>query len=170
MTYSQEKEIEKMKKLVAVLLAVAMTFGISTTAFAITPHYHSWVPDIPDLSEIELPDGWYEDINTLDEPVVSSAMYRHQRMFWDPARLQVDWTDVDEAEYYKVRITTKDGVSKEYTTSNSSIYVYSRSDDFAKECLRSGTVQVMACSDTITNSDWSDQKTISCNSIHRVTK
>lgn len=173
-----------MKKVVSILLAVVMIFGISTTTSAVTPQYHSWVPKLPDLSNIELPDSvkediddmvddWLEDnpieIAVLSKPTVTEAIYRHQRMFYDRARLQVRWNEIENAEYYKVKITTKDGEPKEYTTTNTSLFVYTGSDDFITGCIRSGSVQVMACSDTdgICDSAWSTSKTISCNSLHR---
>lgn len=173
-----------MKKVVSILLAVVMIFGISTTTSAVTPQYHSWVPKLPDLSNIELPDSvkediddmvndWLDDnpikISVLSKPSVTEANYRHQKVFYDKARLQIRWNKVEGAEYYKIKVTKKDGTYKEYTTTNTSLFVYSGSDNFITDCVRSGSVQVMACSDTddICDSAWSISKTISCNSLHR---
>ena len=172
-----------MKKVVSILLAVVMIFGISTTVSAVTPQYHSWVPKI-DLSGITLPDSvksdindmvddWLDDhpieISVLSKPSVTEANYRHQKVFYDKARLQIRWNKVEGAEYYKIKVTKKDGTYKEYTTTNTSLFVYSGSDNFITDCVRSGNVQVMACnnSDGVYNSSWSASKTITCNSLHR---
>lgn len=172
-----------MKKVVSIMVAVVMILGISTTSYAVTPQYHSWVPKI-DLSGITLPDSvkndindmvddWLDDhpikISVLSKPSVTEANYRHQKVFYDKARLQIRWNKVEGVEYYKIKVTKKDGTYKEYTTTNTSLFVYSGSDNFITDCVRSGNVQVMACSDSdgVYDSSWSASKTITCNSLHR---
>lgn len=167
----------KKRKIMAILIMATVTMASGLTAHAVTPQYHSWVPDIPNITWDSLSDESKDVINgvvddvinsfKLDKPVVTESIYRHERVFWDPERLQINWNEVDGAEYYKVKVIKKDGSYKIYETKSTTLSLKKGSDDFITSCVRSGSVQVMACNDNgFNNSDWSDKKTISCNALH----
>lgn len=167
----------KNKKIIATLISASLIALSGANAYAATPQYHSWVPDIPNITWDSLSDESKDVINNvvndvikkykLETPEVTKAIYRHERIFWDPERLQIEWNEVDGAEYYKVKVVKKDGTCKVYETENTYISVKPEEDDFVISCIRSGHVQVMACNDSgFNNSEWSDKKTISCNSLH----
>lgn len=171
------------KKIIAVIMVMTMTLGTSTTVFAVTPQYHSWVLNVPEITWDSLSDESkdiidnvvkdivgnidFDTVNKLSTPVITEATYHHGRCFYDKTRLQVRWDKVTDAEYYEIRITKKDGVSKIYKTKNTSIFIYEKSneDDFIIGCVRSGKVEVRACNDS-ESSAWSDAKTITCNRFH----
>ena len=102
----------------------------------------------------------------LDKPQIEKAIFYHKKLYFNRARLQVCWDKLDKAKYYEVKVIKKNGDSKIYKTSNTSLFVYEKSDDFITECVRSGKVKVRAINDKA-ESDWSDAITISCNSLHR---
>lgn len=168
------------KKIIAMITATVMTIGMTTTAFAVTPQYHSWVPKIPTITWDSLSDESKEIINdavkdivgnidfdvTLSSPKISEATYHHGRYFYDGTRLQIRWGKVTDADHYEVRVTKIDGTSKVYKTTNTSLFVYEGSDDFITGCVRSGKVEVKAYGDNC-YSAWSDPETITCNSFHR---
>lgn len=177
--------MKKSKKFLSLVLVGTFIIGSSTTVLAVTPQWTNPIPEIPDISNIELPDSVKDKINSavneylkdhpldldgiefLSTPKVTSAKYVHSNYFWNRNRLQITWDKVDKAEYYEVKVTKTDGTSKTYTSDNTSIFVYKDDDDFITDCVRSGSVQVRACGENIGSSMWSDAKTISCNALHR---
>ena len=177
--------MKRLKKTLGLVLASTFIIGSSTTVLAVTPQWKNPVPEIPDISNIELPDSLKDKINSvvedyfkdhpldfgdiefLDAPNVTFAKYVHSNYFWNRNRLQINWDKVDKAKYYEVKVTKTDGTAKTYTSYNTSLFVYKDDDDFITDCVRSGSVQVRACGENIGSSMWSDAKTISCNALHR---
>ena len=106
------------------------------------------------------------EMENVDKPVVTQAIYYHKKLYFNRARLQVRWDKVDKVKYYEVKVTKKNGESKIYNTSDTSLFVYEKSDNFVTDCVRSGKVEVRAAKDN-DKSSWSDAVTISCNSLHR---
>lgn len=168
------------KKIIAIAAGTIMTIGMTTTAFAVTPQYHSWVPKIPSITWDSMSDESKEiindavsdiiedidfEINVLSSPTISEATYHHGRFFYDKTRLQIRWEKVTNVDYYEVRVTKADGTSNVYITSDTSLFIYEKTDDFITGCIRSGKVEVRDCKGDI-KSTWSKAKTISCNSFH----
>lgn len=175
---------KRAKFLAAAVLIGVMAMGSTVSAYAVTPHLKLNLPTIPTIT---LPDSVLEDIankvseefngsgsdtaeevteTTLGQAEVTQALYYHTTAFYSRTRLQVRWDTVEDADSYEVLVTAKDGTSKTFTTSNTSLFVYKGDDDFVENCLRSGTVQVRACSDDGAYGEWSEASTIKCNSLH----
>ena len=108
----------------------------------------------------------YSEIEKIESPKITQAIYYHKKLFYSKARLQVRWSEVPESDYYEIRITKANGESKVYKTSDTSLFVYNGTDEFVKNCVRSGKVEVKAVKSNGAESDWSEPKTISCNSLH----
>ena len=177
--------MKRLKKTLGLVLASTFIIGSSTTVLAVTPQWTNPIPEIPDISNIELPDSVKDKINSivedyfkdhpldfgdiefLDAPNVTSAKYVHSNYFWNRNRLQITWDKVDKAEYYEIKVTKTDGTAKTYTSYNTSLFVYKDDDDFITDCVRSASVKVRACGENIGLSMWSDAKTITCNALHR---
>ena len=176
--------MKRLKKFLSLVLVGTFIIGSSTTVLAVTPQWTNPIPEIPDISNIELPDSVKDKINSavdeylkdhpldldgiefLSTPNVTSAKYVHSNFFWNRNRLQINWDKVDKAKYYEVKVTKTDGTSKTYTSYNTSLFVYN-DDDFITDCVRSGSVKVRACGENIGSSMWSDAKIITCNALHR---
>lgn len=108
----------------------------------------------------------YSEIEKIESTKITQAIYYHKKLYFNKARLQVRWSEVPESDYYEIRITKTNGESKVYKTSDTSLFVYNGTDEFIKDCVRSGKVEVRAAKDN-DKSSWSDAVTISCNSLHR---
>lgn len=179
--------MKKLKKIIA-LTITAMTIMASTaTVFAATPNYKSWVPSgtaidwgkviesifssqFGDTSDDVDEDEVETDGITLGTTTITEAKYYHYNYnpIWNKRRLQARWNSVENAEFYEVRITKTDGTSNIYTTSYASLFVYQNSDDFMTSCVRSGTIEVRACTDAdgYADGEWSEAAIIKCNSLH----
>lgn len=168
------------KKIISMITATIMTIGMTTKVLAVTPQYHSWVPQIPIITWDSLSDESKEaisdavsdvledidfNIEILNVPNITQATYHHGRYFFDKTRLQVRWDNISEVDHYEICVTKSNGESKTYNTSNTALFIYEGSDDFISECIRGGTVEIRACKED-TKSGWSESKTISCNSFH----
>lgn len=181
--------MKNLKKIIA-LTVTATTIMVSTVpVFATTPTYKSWVPTgtaidwgkviesvfnsqfgDEDADEDEVIEEDVDEVITLGTTTITEAKYYHfnYNPIWNKRRLQVRWNVVEGAEYYEVKVTKTDGTSNTYTTSYTSLFVYQDSDDFMTACVRSGKVEVRACTDVdgYENGDWSEAATIKCNSLH----
>lgn len=166
--------MKKIRKLTAALLTGIILVGASVNAYAVTPQYRPpqtdfTIEEIVDAVKDYLKDNPIDiDISgaKMDKPKITQAIYYHKKLFYSKARLQVRWGEIPESDYYEIKITKTNGESKVYETSNTSLFVYNGSDEFIKDCVRSGKVEVKAVKDNA-KSDWSDAVTISCNSLHR---
>ena len=54
------------------------------------------------------------EIETTKTPKITQAIYYHKKLFFNRARLQVQWEEVPEADHYEIRVTKKNGESKIY--------------------------------------------------------
>ena len=154
----------KTKKFAGMLLAGVMIMGTGTQVFAVTPRMDtSWVPKIPidqsilteSLSEIEL----------VEAPEITQAVYYHGSSFFNRARLQVRWNEVEGADSYEIKVTKKDGTSKTYTKTSTSLFAYKDHDDFIDGCVNGATVQIRSVTEEGLYSGWSDEETVGCNSV-----
>ena len=159
--------MKKIKKLAAVLLTGVILSGASVNTYAVTPQYR---PPHTDFTIDEIVDAvkdYLKDnpIRLVDSPQITKSIYYHKKLFFNKARLQIEWKEVEKAENYEVEITKKNGESKVYKSNHNSLFVYEKSDDFITGCVRSGKVRVRAIKNGL-KSDWSKEATISCTSLH----
>lgn len=169
--------MRKIKKATAILLTGIILSGTGVNAYAVTPQYRPPQTDftiegivdaVKDyLKENPIDIDFDIDISetNVEKTEITQAIYYHKRLFFNKSRLQVKWKEVPKASYYEVIVTKKSGESKVYKTSDTSLFVYEKSDNFVTECMRSGKVEVRAVNDNV-KGDWSMAKTISCNSLH----
>lgn len=172
------------KKLVTIALMGTLIIGAGLPVRAVTPQWKNPVPDISEI-HITIPesikdmiDEMVEDyfnrnpieIETTKTPKITQAIYYHKKLFFNRARLQVQWEEVPEADHYEIRVTKKNGELKIYKDSDTALFVYEGSDDFITECVRSGSVEIRAYGKNGVYSTWSAKKTISCNSFHKYTR
>ena len=172
--------MNKLKKIVGITLAMTMVLGVRINTFAVTPRWKNPVPDIPEI-HITVPESIKNkidemvkdyfnrnpiEVETTETPKITQAIYYHKKLFFNRARLQVQWEEVPEADHYEIRVTKKNGESKIYKDSDTALFVYEGSDDFITECVRSGSIEIRAYGKNGVYSAWSDKKTISCNSLH----
>ena len=133
--------MKRLKKMLGLVLASTFIIGSSTTVLAVTPQWTNPIPEIPDISNIELPDSVKDKINSavdeylkdhpldldgiefLSTPKVTSAKYVHSNYFWNRNRLQINWDKVDKAKYYEVKVTKADATPNTYTSYNTSLFV-----------------------------------------------
>lgn len=188
----------KLNKLLALLLCFSMTSvcvmpvcAANTVALeneSETHLTHTLIPSIRPIKDssasdlnitLRLPSSFWDNCfknsitiatNTLGlpAPTITEAKYIHAKLY-SPARLKINWTTVEDAESYEVRITKADGKVINYTTEEPEIF------DKESECLKvyiekthtltAATVQVRAVSGD-TAGAWSEPKKISCNSLH----
>ena len=177
------------KRLLATILTVVVVLGTNMTVFAVTPQYkplseygYTGVPEIkidifeqyPGLKDTidEQVKEEVKDIKLLAIPEITEATYHHKTVYYgDTNRLQVRWNAVDDATSYEIVVTKSDGTSRTYTSNYTSLIVKKGSDDFITECTnqngKSAKVKVRAVkNDGEDYSLWTDDKTVSCNSIH----
>ena len=115
---------------------------------------------------------YVKDIKLLSTPEITEATYHHKTVYYgDTNRLQVRWNAVDDATSYEIVVTKSDGTSRTYTSNYTSLIVKKGSDDFITECTnqngKSAKVKVRAVkNDGEVYSLWTDDETVSCNSIH----
>lgn len=172
--------MNKFKKIVGITLAMTMVLGVRINTFAVTPRWKNPVPDIPEI-HITVPESIKDkidemvkdyfnrnpiEVETTETPKITQAIYYHKKLFFNRARLQVQWEEVPETDHYEIRVTKKNGESKIYKDSDTALFVYEGSDDFITECVRSGSIEIRAYGKNGVYSAWSDKKTISCNSLH----
>lgn len=172
--------MNKLKKIVGITLAMTMVLGVRINTFAVTPRWKNPVPDIPEI-HITVPESIKNkidemvkdyfnrnpiEVETTKTPRITQAIYYHKKLFFNRARLQVQWEEVPEADHYEIRVTKKNEESKIYKDSDTALFVYEGSDDFITECVRSGSIEIRAYGKNGVYSAWSDKKTISCNSLH----
>ena len=164
--------MRKIKKVTAVLLTGAMLAGANVSTYAVTPQYRPpktdfTIEDIINAVENYLKEHPIDiDIDKIDAPEITEAIYRHSKAFYEDTRLQARWSEVENADHYEIKITKTNGDSKTYTSNYESLTVNEGSDNFIIDCVRSGKIKVRAVSANGNYSNWSEEKTISCNSLH----
>lgn len=160
--------MKKNKKLVAILLMGVMLSGASIDTYAVTPQYRPPQTDFTIDEIVDAVKNYLKDnpIRLVESPQIAKSIYYHKKLFFNKARLQIEWEKVEKAENYEVEITKKSGESKIYKSNHNSLFVYEKSDDFITGCVRSGKIRVRAIKNGL-KSDWSKVKTISCNSLHK---
>ena len=90
-------------------------------------------------------------VETTETPKITQAIYYHKKLFFNRARLQVQWEEVPEADHYEIRVTKKNGESKIYKDSDTALFVYEGSDDFVqdvhkkRQCRGQGVTERMEC-------------------------
>lgn len=163
--------MRKFKKLGAVLLTGVIIAGANVNTYAVTPQYRPPKTDFTIDEIVSAVEDYLKEhpieIGKLNDTKITQAIYYHKKLYFNRARLQVRWDEVDKAKYYEVKVTKKNGESKIYNTSDTSLFVYEKSDNFVTDCMRSGKVKVRAVSEDGRHGDWSTEKTISCTSLHR---
>lgn len=158
---------KKMKKVAGMLLAGVMIVGTGTQVFAVTPRMDtSWVPKIPTIT---IDPGTLQDsisqLNLVQAPEITQAVYYHGSSFFNRARLQVRWDEVEGADSYEIKVTKKDGTSKTYTKTSTSLFAYKDYDEFIDGCMNGATVQIRTVTGDGSYSSWSDEETVGCNSV-----
>lgn len=162
--------MKKNKNVGAVLfMGVMLMFG-KTNVNAVTPQYRPPQTDftiegIADAVKDYLKENPIK-ITFVEMPKITENTYRHSRAFYDKSRLIIRWNAVEDADYYEIKVTKRNGETKTYNSTYNSLIVYQNSDDFINDCVRGGTVKVKAKKGYF-YSDWSEEKTITCNSFHR---
>lgn len=163
--------MRKIKKATAILLTGIILSGTGVNTYAVTPQYRPPKTDFTIEGIVDAVKNYLKEnpieIGKLNDTKITQAVYYHKKLYFNRARLQVRWDEVGKAKYYEVKVTKKNGESKIYNTSDTSLFVYEKSDNFVTGCVRSGKVKVRAISADGKCSDWSSEKTISCISLHR---
>lgn len=157
----------KTKKFAGMLLAGVMIMGTGTQVFAVTPRMDtSWVPKIPKITiDQSILTESLSEIELVEAPEITQAVYYHGSSFFNRARLQVRWNEVEGADSYEIKVTKKDGTSKTYTKTSTSLFAYKDHDDFIDGCVNGATVQIRSVTEEGLYSGWSDEETVGCNSV-----
>ena len=170
--------MRKIKKATAILLTGIILSGTGVNTYAVTPQYRPPQTDftiegivdaVKDyLKENPIDIDFDIDISetNVEKTEITQAIYYHKRLFFNKSRLQVKWKEVPKADYYKIKVEKKNGDLKIYESKNNSLFIYEKSDDFVTGCIRSGKIEVKTVKSNGAESDWSESKTISCNSLH----
>ena len=159
-----------MKKLVSTLIVTMMIVGSTVPAYACTPPLNPPSVKIPDINF--QPDGALEDAISnavknwfkkciLEKPTVNYATYfKSASRYFNYAVFSANWNKVENATFYKVRITKADGTWKEYDTTHTVFYSTNYTDDFIADRMDGATVSVKAYGDNDTFGYWSDDTNI----------
>ena len=90
--------MRKIKKVTAVLLTGAMLAGANVSTYAVTPQYRPpktdfTIEDIVNAVEDYLKEHPIDiDIDKIDAPEITEAIYRHSKAFYEDTRLQARWS------------------------------------------------------------------------------
>ncbi len=157
----------KTKKIAGMLLTGIMIIGTGTQVFAVTPRMDtSWAPKIPKITiDQSILEEVVPQIELVEVPEITQAIYYHGSSFFNRARLQVRWNEVEGADSYEIKVTKKDGTSKTYTKTSTSLFAYKDHDDFIDGCVNGATVQIRSVTEEGLYSGWSDEETVGCNSV-----
>lgn len=166
-----------MKKIIALLLAIAMVASMSIPAYASdgntasrsTPSWWNWWSDFTPAfptppTEPEIPES------ELEAPVITEARFYHSASVASlKNRLQISWDAVENAESYEIEVVKADGTVECYTAVATSLMkknvacpkVYIE----ATSTWTAATVRVRAIAcDSI--GDWSEAVKIGCDKLH----
>ena len=159
-----------MKKLVSALIVTMMVAGSTIPVFACTPKLNPPSVEIPDINF--QPDGALEDAISnavknwfkkciLEKPTVNYATYfKSTSRNFNYAVFSANWNKVENATFYKIRVTKADGSYKEFDTTYTSFYSTNYTDEFFADGMDGATVSVKAYGDNDTFGYWSDETTI----------
>lgn len=163
-----------MKKFIALLTVLTFVFSFSLQSYAVTPAIKIPSTKIPGISpDWELPASIQMDINKMLEgklklPKITENRYiHHGKSSYDKDRLQVTWSEVDEATSYEIVVKKKDGSEKTYTSSYNALVINKNDDEFITGCIMGGTIKVRAVKDDggTVYSLWTEEDTIACNKV-----
>lgn len=151
-----------MKKLVSIIMTLALAMALPMTAEAYTPMYDVDMPEIPDI-HVELSDQMKDAVDqavqqqlekmVLSQPVITSVYHWQTRY---SSGLYVAWNPVECATSHKVEITKADGTVLTYDARYNWLYLYNVGN------LDGATVRVRAFGEDETYSPWSDAVEICC--------
>ena len=165
---------KQMKTIATFLLVFLLLTEVRANVYAVTPqyrpiHFDLNFDDIVDAVEDYLKDHpvQIKDLK-VKAPEITQSIYYHKKLYFNKARLQVRWNECKDAKYYEINATKKNGEKKIYKTTYNSLFINEKSDSFVISCLRSGKVKVRVTTTKGKTSNWSNEKTIFCNSLHRV--
>lgn len=158
--------MQKMKKLLAVVLAATLTLTCAVPTMACTPPLNPPKVEIPEItvkiddklqSAIDEAAKKFWEKNVLGKPVVKYASYiKRTSRYGTYGCLSVQWDKIDNATHYEVMVTKADGTKKTYTTSYNTLVRANYYDEFLKDGLENATVKVKAYGEDETFSLWSD--------------
>lgn len=182
-----------MKKFIAIAFALMLVVCMTVPAYAATPSltipsikipnisgsvkidipdsvFDNWFKnhpiELPESTEAEEPEATESEVE-LAVPEITKAKYVHGKQY--AARLEIVWTEVENAEKYEVLITKVDGDTVAYTVED--VRVYDRNAECPKVYVEetstwtAAEVQVRAvCGDNY--GEWSEAVKISCNKLH----
>lgn len=159
-----------MKKLVSALIVTMMVVGSTIPVYACTPPLKTPSVEIPDINF--QPDGalkdaidnaaknWIEKC-ILSQPTVNYATYfKSASRYFNYAVFSANWDEVENATFYKVRVTKTDGSYKEFDTTYTSFYATNYTDEFFADGMDDATVMVKAYGENETFGCWSETTTI----------
>lgn len=176
-----------MKKIIAILLILALVLSMEVPALACTPTFTP--PSLPQIPELKFDlSGFWErfwgnhaapdatepepteapetEPAGLPAPVITDSRYVHNSPV---RRLEIEWDAVEGAEHYEVLITKANGETISFTTDSNMVF------DRNMKCPRvyieetstwaAASVQVRALAGD-TAGEWSDTAKISCDMLH----
>ena len=154
----------KRRKLAAIICALTLALSSAVPVSACTPPLKPPSVEIPDIN-FEPDDALKEAINNaaktwaekciLSTPTVEYASYyKSTSRYFGYSYTAVKWSEVENATYYKVRITKADDTT--YTASCST----NLTDDFIDSGMDGSTVRVRAYGDNDTFGWWSGDTNI----------
>lgn len=160
-----------MKKTITLLLVAVLTISMAVPAYAYggdapAASWSSWWSNWSDFFF-----GGREIVQTkIGIPEISEARYCHKGAYTSLAnRLQVKWSEVEDADAYEVEIRKADNTIETYTVTSNSLFlkntscprVYIEKDN----TWAAATVRVRAIVGDATG-DWSESVKIGCDAIH----
>lgn len=169
-----------MKKLIAMLLAIAMVASMSIPAYAhdgntasrSTTSWWNWwsdfIPAFPttptEPTEPEIPES------ELEAPVITEARFYHSASVASlKNRLQISWDAVENAESYEIEVTKADGTVELYTAASTSLMKKNAEcpkvyiEETCTWTAATVRIRAIAC-DSI--GDWSEAVKIGCDKLH----
>lgn len=158
------------RTIIAMICGIAMSVFNVVPVFACTPKLNPPSVKIPDVN-FEPDDALKEAFDNaakkwlekciLGTPVVDYASYyKSTSRYFHYTCVAVKWSEVENATFYKVRITKADGTWKEYDTTHTAFYSTNYNDDFIADGMDDATVMVRAYGENGTFSLWSKTTTI----------
>ena len=145
------------KRILALACVLALSLTSVTPVMACTPLLKPPSVEIPDIN-FEPDDALKEAIsnaakNWIEKCILGTPTVEYASYY---AYVAVKWSEVENATYYKVRITKADGTWKEYDTTYTAFYSTNYTDDFIADGMDGATVKVRAYGDNDTFGCWSD--------------
>lgn len=160
----------KRRNLVAIICALTLVLSSAVPVSACTPPLKPPSVKIPDINF--QPDGALKDAldnavkNWLEKCILGTptveyaSYYKSASRYFNYAYVAVKWTKVENAIFYKVRITKADGTWKEYDTTYTAFYSTNYTDDFIADGMDGAVVSVKAYGDNDIFGCWSDDTNI----------